>query len=89
MNPNIPYANSNEICELNINFFLNLLLKVVLYYFNLALNCNGSYEHKLMIWSDQAIINGIKKVFPYSTILFCYTDMEKSIERFMKETFFS
>ena len=89
MNPNIPYANSNEICEFNINFFVNLLLKVVIYSFKLALNCNGSYEHKLIFCSDQAIINRIEEVFPYSTILFCYTDMEKSIERFMKETFFS
>ena len=47
----------------------------------MKLNCNSSYEHKLIFCSDQAIINDIVKVFPYATILLCYTHLKKSIER--------
>ena len=47
------------------------------------LNCNNNYESKLIFCSDQekAITNGIQKVFPLSTIVYCYCHLKKSIER--------
>ena len=66
----------------NFEYFFKQL-KIKLDEISVKLKCNSSYEHKLIFCTDQeqAIINGILKVFPYATILLCYIHLRKSIER--------
>ena len=71
----------------NFEFFLQQL-KCKFNELSVKLNCNNNYEYKLIFCSDQepAIINAIQKVFPYSTLIFCYTHIIKSIGRSVDST---
>ena len=55
---------------------------------SLKLNCNTNYQHKMVFCSDQerAIINGIRKSFPFSRIIFCYTHLQGNVLRNVDST---
>ena len=48
---------------------------------SLKLKCNTNYHYKMFFCSDQekAIINGIRKSFLFSTIIFCHTHLQGNI----------